>query len=41
MKIIFKSDHTRWEIKMQKKNKENLYYELSDDFSVTSIRMKL
>lgn len=41
MKIIFKSDHKRWEIEMQRKNKDNLSYELSDDFSITSIRMKL
>lgn len=41
MKIIFKSDHKCWEIKMQRKNKENFYYAYSDDFSVSSIRMKI
>ena len=41
MKIIYKSDHRRWEKEMQRKNKEGISYALSDDFSVTSIRMKL
>ena len=41
MKIIFKSDHKRWDKLNQKKNKESIYYDLSDDFSITSIRMKL
>lgn len=41
MNIIYKSDHKRWDKLNQKKNKEKLYKELSDDFSVPSIRMKL